>query len=186
MSTAKTLDSFRRPVVFCILYIFIIIIILFYIIPMSSCKFSVKWNCCFSPWSDLQTWVGKYGLVSFKPSWPAFPAFGWPELVIKVSKLPEWCGSTHHFLFRCVTRCVSWMGYCTSSEIVRRHVARFSENDIFNLNESDRAMKFNDFQQLILEAGIIAPRLRSCSLEGQTFLGMVEDLLDLISCTEQC
>eukprot|EP00435_Cladocopium_sp_Y103_P011871 s4648_g3.t1 len=37
----------------------------------------------------------------------------------------------------------------TTSEIL------FSENDIFHLNEADRAMKFNDFQQLILEAGII-------------------------------
>lgn len=78
------------------------------------------------------------------------------------------------------------MGYCTSSEIVHRHVARFSENDIFNLNESDRAMKFNDFQQLILEAGIIAPRLRSCSLEGQTFLGMVEGLLAVQSSAKMC
>jgi len=37
----------------------------------------------------------------------------------------------------------------TTSEIL------FSENDIFHLNESDQAMRFNDFQQLILEAGII-------------------------------
>eukprot|EP00438_Fugacium_kawagutii_P012172 Skav205388 [mRNA] locus=scaffold1642:32578:33834:+ [translate_table: standard] len=37
----------------------------------------------------------------------------------------------------------------TTSEIL------FSENDIFNLDESDKAMKFNDFQQLILDAGIV-------------------------------
>ena len=78
------------------------------------------------------------------------------------------------------------MGYCTNSAIVRRHVARFSENDIFNLNESDRAMKFNDFQQLILEAGIIAPRLPSCSLEGQTCLGMVEGFLAVKDSARMC